>query len=177
MILKAISHLLLQKSHLKTGSARIISCEFRGNLTWQTFSATFLANKRSKSPHLPQNNLIQPLWSINHFWLVRYQTRAGTRPTCPTQGFILTGGGPAWLPSSSIISFRNGVCCSSGRRKQMSHLKSTCTQLLDDLTFPNSNFQLAFLLELLRKVPKLLNSCPQGFCLPIASDNIRDIEK
>ena len=36
-----------------------------GETTWQTF----LANKRSKSRHLPQNNLIQPLWSINHFCL------------------------------------------------------------------------------------------------------------
>ena len=30
---------------------------------------SFLANKRSKFPHLPQNSLIQPHWSINHFWL------------------------------------------------------------------------------------------------------------
>ena len=36
MILKVISHLLLQKSHLKTGSTRIIFCEIRRNLTWQT---------------------------------------------------------------------------------------------------------------------------------------------
>ena len=54
-----------------------------GNVFWQnmiffdkrSFLAEFFGQKRSflvanKSPHLPQNTLIQPLWSINHFWLV-----------------------------------------------------------------------------------------------------------
>ena len=38
----------------------MMSHDFKNNFSsWQT----------KKSPHL-QNNLIQPLWSINHFWLV-----------------------------------------------------------------------------------------------------------
>ena len=35
------------------------------------FKSNFSSWQTKKSPHL-QNNLIQPLWSINHFWLVSF---------------------------------------------------------------------------------------------------------
>ena len=85
MILKVIPLLIFQKTRLKTGSPRIISCE---NLleTWHLFGnffcpkTNFLANKQTsnvKSPHLPKkNNLNQPLWKINPFWLVFQDTTA-----------------------------------------------------------------------------------------------------
>ena len=91
MILKVIPRFILKKyAHLITGSPRIIfsenllevwQCRQKNELfgqkktilaknerCWQKI--IFKKNHTIKSPHLPQNNLIQSLWSINHFWLI-----------------------------------------------------------------------------------------------------------
>ena len=50
---------MLKKAHFITGSPISISSE----IYW--FNIVFSI----KSSHLPKNNLIEPLWSINHFGL------------------------------------------------------------------------------------------------------------
>ena len=53
-------------------SQELFLVKFSENLTWQrtVFVIVFWQTTFSNSPHLPQNYFIQPLWSINHFWLV-----------------------------------------------------------------------------------------------------------
>ena len=41
--------------------------------SWQVVYLILDYSLTIKSLHLPQNNFIQPLWRINHFWLVVYR--------------------------------------------------------------------------------------------------------
>ena len=116
MILKVIPHLILKKAHLITLSPRAIFLleiylrfrqkneRFRKRKYYVFGQKTLFFNQ-----HLPQKNLTQSLWIINHFWISKVRQRVPSRRTLsavlPT---LRTDGRPLcispWQPTPSCRS-------------------------------------------------------------------------